>query len=203
MKNKASGLLMEVGATYDKKRLHGTKYFSELLGTLADVPASVVELLKMTRVNLHVFQAAQKRLLDALVVHPHLKDRVERLQSIEGVGEVMALTWALEIAEPHRFSSIGDAVSYCGLCSAQVESAGKTKRGPLSKQRNAHLQCMLIEAAKLAPRWNPQLAAVHAHELKQGANPNWATLAVARKLVAYLLAVDKSGEVFKPQEEAA
>jgi transposase len=203
MKNKASGLLMEVGATYDRKRLHGAKYFSELLGHLADVPQSVVELLKMTRVNLHVFEAAQKRLLDALVVHPHLKDRVERLQSIEGVGEVMALTWALEIGEPERFHSIADAVSYCGLCSALEESAGKTKRGPLSKQRNAHLQSMLVEAAKLAPRWNAQLAAVHARELEQGANPNWATLAVARKLVAYLLAVDKSREVFKPQEEAA
>jgi len=203
MKNKVSGLLMEVGATYDKKRLHGAKYFSELLGNLADVPPSVVELLKMTRVNLHVFQAAQKRLLNALVIHPHLKERVERLQTIGGVGEVMALTWALEIGEPERFPSIADAVSYCGLCSALDESAGKTKRGPLSKQRNAHLQPMLVEAAKLAPRWNAQLAAVHRRELERGANPNWATLAVARKLVAYLLAVDKSGEAFKVQEETA
>jgi transposase len=150
-----------------------------------------------------VFQAAQKRLLNALVIHPHLKERVERLQTIGGVGEVMALTWALEIGEPERFPSIADAVSYCGLCSALDESAGKTKRGPLSKQRNAHLQPMLVEAAKLAPRWNAQLAAVHRRELERGANPNWATLAVARKLVAYLLAVDKSGEAFKVQEETA
>ncbi len=203
MKNKMSGLLMEVGATYDKKRLHGARYFSELLDGLADVPASVVELLKMTRVNLRVFQAAQEQLLNALRVHPQLKERVERLQSIDGVGEVMALTWALEIGDPNRFSSIADAVSYCGLSSALVQSAGKTRRGPLSKQRNAHLQSMLVETAKLAPRWNAQLAAVHERERERGANPNWATLAVARKLVAYLLAVDKSGHVFTPQEEAA
>ena len=56
---------------------------------------------------------------------------------------------------------------------------------------------MLIEAAKLAVNWNPQLAAVHEKELARG-NRNRATLAVARKLVAYLLAVDKSGQVFKP-----
>ncbi|WP_321530657.1 transposase [uncultured Desulfuromonas sp.] len=31
MKNKMSGLLMEVGAPYSKRRLHGKKYFSELL----------------------------------------------------------------------------------------------------------------------------------------------------------------------------
>ena len=55
---------------------------------------------------------------------------------------------------------------------------------------------MLVEAAKLAPRWNPQLAANHARELERG-NRNRATMAVARKLVAYLLAVDKSGQPFQ------
>ena len=58
-----------------------------------------------------------------------------------------------------------------------------------------HLQTILIEAAKLAPRHNPQLAAVHKRELQQG-DRNQATLAVARKLVAYLMAVDKSGKPF-------
>ena len=150
----------------------------------------------------HQADEARTWLLDALARHSHLRERVERLQSIRGVGEVMALTWALEIGEPERFSSVASAVSYCGLCSALNESAGKTKRGPLSKQRNAYLQSMLIEAAKLAPRWNKQLASVYTHERERGANPNRATLAVARKLVAYLLAVDKSGEAFTPQEEA-
>ena len=106
------------------------------------------------------------------------------------------MTWALEIADPHRFASIADAVSYCGLTAAFRSSAGKQQRGPISKQRNAWLQPVLIEAAKLAPRWNPQLAALHAHALQRG-HPNRATLQVARKLVAYLLAVDKSGQPFQ------
>lgn len=55
---------------------------------------------------------------------------------------------------------------------------------------------MLIEAAKLAPLWNPLLAALQARELERG-HRNRATLAVARKLVAYLLAVDKSGRAFQ------
>ena len=112
------------------------------------------------------------------------------------MGSITALTWALEIADPHRFPSIGDALSYCGLTTAFRSSAGKEQRGPLSKQRNAWLQSVLIEAAKLAPRWNSQLAAVHEHELKRG-HRNRATLQVARKLVAYLMAVDKSGKPFQ------
>jgi Transposase IS116/IS110/IS902 family len=62
-----------------------------------------------------------------------------------------ASLWALEVADPHRFSSIADAVSYCGLTAAFRSSAGKQQRGPISKQRNAWLQTALIEAAKLAP----------------------------------------------------
>ena len=93
------------------------------------------------------------------------------------------------------------AASYCGLTSALRSSADKQQRGPLSKQRNAHLQTVLIEAAKLAPRWNPRLAALHTRELDRG-NHNRATLAVARKLVAYLLAVDKSGQPFQVHNPA-
>ena len=71
--------------------------------------------------------------------------------------------------------------------------------GPISKKRNKHLQTVLIEAAKLAPHWNPQLAEVHGRELEKG-NRNRATLAVARKLVAYMLAVDKNQKRFIPKE---
>jgi transposase len=188
---------MEVGAEYSKRRLHGQQYFTELLEGLEEVPESVKDLLRLSRGALESFAATQRQILNRLQKEPLLAKRVELLKSIRGVGEVTALTWALEICEPRRFPSIGDAVSYCGLCSALVSSAEKAKRGPISKQRNAHLQTVLIEASKLAPRWNPQLAAVYEREIQRGGDRNQATLAVARKLVAYLLAVDKSGKRFE------
>jgi len=200
MKNKTAGLLMETGAEYDKQRVHGTRYFDALLGRLEDIPDSVLDLLRLTHSNMKVFDSNQKKPLSALSRHPGLKKRVELLMTIQGVGETTALTWALEIDDPGRFSSIKKAVSYCGFCSAQHESAGKGHRGPLSKQRNKHLQTMLIEAAKLAPRWNPSLAWVYDKERSRGANKNQATLAVARKLVAYLLCVDKTGKPFERRE---
>lgn len=196
MKNKAAGILMEVGVDYAKSKLHGKKYFSELLDTLHDVPPSVVELLRMTRTNLELFNRAQLRLLDALKRHAALRDRVELLKTVDGVGDVTALTWALEIDTPHRFSAIKQVQSYCGLCSAQHESAGKERRAPLSKERNPYLQTILIEAAKLAPLHHAHLARVRDAALARGWNKNRASLAVARKLAAYLLAVDKSGAPF-------
>jgi len=190
MQNKMSGLLMEVGATYSKKRLHGKKYFGELLERIEDVPSSVIELLKLSRSSYEMFDAIQRRLVSALRTNFLIRDRVKRLMTIEGVGEITALTWVVEMGPPGRFSSLRNAISYCGLCSAQRESAGKEQRGPISKKRNKHMQTVLIEAAKLAPHWNAQLAALHERELKKG-DRNRATLAVARKLVAYMLAVEK------------
>jgi len=196
MQNKIAGLLMETGTPFVKEKLHGKKYFASLIQNLEEVPESVKDLLTMSRGAMEMFQSTQKRLVRCLLADRKLGPRVERLATIPGVGPITALTWALEIADPQRFSSNGDAMSYCGLTSALRSSAGKQQRSPISKQRNAWLQTALIEAAKLAPRWNPHLAAVHARELERG-HRNRATLQVARKLVAYLLAVDKSGQPFQ------
>jgi transposase len=202
MKNRMSGLLMEVGAEYNKQQLHGKQYFMELLNIVEEVPESVKDMLRLSRGAMEMFETTQQQLLVRLKKDQLLSKRVTLLESIRGVGEVTALTWALEVGDPHRFSSVAHAVSYCGLTSALVSSADKQQRGPISKQRNAHLQTVLIEAAKLAPRWNPQLAAVHAREVQRG-NRNRATLAVARKLAAYLLAVDKSGQAFQVRNQPA
>jgi transposase len=202
MKNRTTTILMEVGVPYDSSRIHRQGYFYALLDNLEDTPNSVRELLRTTRCGLEMFQSAQKQLLVALKKHSHLRERVTRLMSIGGVGEMTALTWALEIDDPARFSNLKKAQSYCGLCSGRNESAGKNKRAPLSKQRNPHLQTILIEAAKLAPRWNGQLAKVHADALERGYNRNRATCAVARKLVAYLMAVDRSGRAYEDRSIA-
>ncbi|MBN2258290.1 MAG: IS110 family transposase, partial [Anaerolineaceae bacterium] len=196
MQNKMSGLLMEVGVTYSKRRLHGKKYFHELLNRVDEIPPSVKELLQLSRSSYEMFRSFQKQLVATLRTDSLIRERVHRLMTIPGVGEITALTWVVEIDDPGRFTSIRKAVSYCGLCSAQKESAGKQQRGPISKKRNKHLQTMLIEAAKLAPHWNQQLACVHERELKKG-NRNRATLAIARKLVAYMLAVDRKTADFK------
>lgn len=118
--------------------------------------------------------------------------------SIQGVGEILALTWVVEMDDVGRFMSSKQAVSYSGFCSAQRESARKELRCPMSKKRNKYLQTILIEAAKLAPRWNSQLKIFHEHALQKG-NRNQATFEVARRLVKYLLTVDRRGTPFVPQ----
>jgi transposase len=109
------------------------------------------------------------------------------------------LSWALEGGDVSRFRSVKQAISHCGLCGDEKSSADKTVRTPLSKQRNKQIRRVLVEAAKLAPWQNNELALIHEKE-KQKGNANRATLAVARKMVAYLLAVDRGQRDFVPAE---
>ena len=115
------------------------------------MPDAVVELLQLSRGQLELFDSIPKRLLKELPQRLELSPRVERLQTLPSVGELLALTWALEIGEVSRFSAIGEACNYCGWTSAERNSAGVEQRGPISKQRHKHLQTILMEAQARSP----------------------------------------------------
>jgi hypothetical protein len=168
---------------------------------LGEVPDSVRMLLGRSRGVLEMFKASERTLTSGLERDPRLKGRVELLQTIPGVGPVTALTWALEIGDPKRFPSASHAVSYCGLVAGRQQSGEREYRQPLSKQRNEHLQTTLIEAAHLAQRYNPVLRAVY-EKVKREVHGGAAVLVVARKLVAYLMAVDVSGKPFEVRQTA-
>jgi hypothetical protein len=53
-----------------------------------------VELLPLSRGQVEFFTTIQRWLLKGLREHPELSKRVMRLQSISGVGEIRALSWA-------------------------------------------------------------------------------------------------------------
>jgi transposase len=178
MKNRVSGLLLETGVNHNKQRLHKVRYFQELISNQEEVPESIRPLLKLSRETIVRCQKTEYALVSSLQRDPLLA----------------------EIGDVSRFRSIKQAISYCGLCGDEKSSADKVLRTPISKQRNKHIQSVLIEAAKLAPRQNHELAWIHERE-KQKGNANRATLAVARKMVAYLLAVDRREKDFVPSEE--
>ena len=138
MKNKISGLLMEEGIEYEGRRLHTKRYFFNLLEQI-EISEELLQILKTSRECLEFLKSIEKKIVAGLKVHSEIKERMERLTTIPGVGPITALTWILEIGDPHRFPNIKKAVSYCGLCSGQKESGGKQYRGPISKKRNKRL----------------------------------------------------------------
>jgi len=166
MKNRISGLLMETGVSHNKQRLHKVGYFRELLATNKEVNESIRPLLRLSRETIVRLQKTEYALVSSLERDPVLADRIERLRTVPGVGPITALTWALEMGDVSRFPSIRQAISYCGLCGDEKSSADKIVRTPLSKQRNKHIQRVLVEAAKLAPSQDHELARVYEAERK-------------------------------------
>ena len=106
MKNKVSGLLMEVGVEYNQEKVHGKKYFAEMLEEhKKEMPPSMPQLLQLSRSTIETLSGMERQLMRALEQDDLLAARVERLTTIPGVGRVLSLTWALEIGEISRFSS--------------------------------------------------------------------------------------------------
>lgn len=195
IKNRTSTLLMECGIAYKSRQLHTERYYQELIKD-RQIPKPVRALLNLLHGAYKQLASIQKAILDGLAKSPELEQRVQLLETIPAVGRITALTWALEVGNVERFTSLSRAVSYCGLVSAQNESAGKNKPGPLSKVRNRLLQSVLIEVGHVAWQWYWKYDELYQKTAQQH-NHNVAAIAVARKMVAYLLAIDRSGKPFQ------
>ena len=122
------------------------------MSTNEEVNESIRPLLKLSREMICRAQKLDYALVSSLERDPLLKERLRRLRTVPGVGPITALTWALEIGDVTRFTSIKQAIGYCGLCGDEKSSADKIMRMPISKQRNKHIQRVLIEAAKISRR---------------------------------------------------
>ena len=155
---------METGVSHNKQRLHKVGYFRELLSSNEEVQENIRPLLRLSRETIVRCQRTEYALVSSLQRDPLLAERIKRLRTVPGVGPITALTWALEVGDVSRFRSVKQAISYCGLCGEEKSSADKVLRTPLSKQRNKHIQRVLVEAAKLAPRQNHELALIHERE---------------------------------------
>ena len=72
-----------------------------------------------------------------------------RLQSVPGIGQILALVILYEIQDLHRFPRVQDFVSYCRLVKCAKESSGKKVGTSGKKIGNVHLRWACAEAAVL------------------------------------------------------
>jgi transposase len=72
-----------------------------------------------------------------------------RLQSVPGIGQILALVLLYEIQDIQRFPRVQDFVSYCRLVKCAKESGGKRLGTSGKKIGNVHLRWAFAEAAVL------------------------------------------------------
>jgi transposase len=77
-----------------------------------------------------------------------------RLQSVPGIGKILALVLLYEIQDIARFPRVQDFVSYCRLVKCAKESRGKRLGTSGKKIGNVHLRWAVAEAAVLFLRQN-------------------------------------------------
>ena len=111
-----------------------------------------------------------------------------RLQTIQGVGRILAMTMLYEIHTIKRFATVGQFLSYCRLVKGSHTSAGKSYGSPGKKIGNAHLKWAFSEAVPLLKRCCPEARTfVNRIEKKRGKARAFSYLAVKLGRAVYYM----------------
>ena len=103
-----------------------------------------------------------------------------RLMTHPGVGALTALAFELVIGTAERFHCGKQIASYVGLVRAEESSGGRRRLGHISKQGNVLLRFLLVEAAQVTVRSQPEWRSRFFHlALRRGRKI--AKVAMARK----------------------
>jgi transposase len=171
-----------------------------------DVPASVqvvvTPLLEALRA-LTPLIATQDRALARVAAQDPI---VTRLQSVPGVGPIVALTFRATLDAVERFPSAGHASSSVGLVPREDSSAERRQRGHITKVGPREARCMLIQAAWSCWRsrsvrtthlrtWADAVAARRGKRI--------AVVGLARRLSRILYAIWRDGSEFREATPAA
>jgi transposase len=113
------------------------------------------------------------------------RPEVVQLMTHPGVGPITGLAYVLVIGTPDRFPCGKQIGSYVGLIPCEDSSAGRQRLGHISKQGNALLRFLLVEAAQAAARCNPDWRRRYLH-LMMRREKRIAKVAMARKLAVRL-----------------
>jgi transposase len=91
-----------------------------------------------------------------VVSQARLRKEFTKLQTIPGIGKILALTIMLEVGDIGRFATVGDYSSYCRCVESKKISNGKKKGENNKKNGNKYLAWAYVEAANFAKRYCPK-----------------------------------------------
>ncbi len=121
------------------------------------------------------------------------KSYYHRLQSIPGIGKILALTITMETGEINRFPGPGEFASYCRCVKSERLSNHKKKGKNNEKCGNKYMAWAFVEAANFAKRFSPEARRFYDRKKSQ-ANNILATKALACKLAKaawHIMAMDQ------------
>ncbi|MGB9301269.1 MAG: IS110 family transposase [Anaerolineae bacterium] len=142
----------------------------------------------LLRQNLELLNSSEEALaeVDQLLARLAQEDhRVPILMQIPGISIFSALAILAEIGEIDRFASAKKLCSYAGLVPSLHRSGQKHTTGPITKAGRSRLRWVLVEAAHVAARHDPQLGRFY-YRLRAKKGTNVAVVATARKMLVVI-----------------
>ena len=124
-----------------------------------------------------------------------LREDFKGLKTVSGIGEILALTIALETGDIGRFAGPGNFASYARMVDSRRESNGKKKGVGNAKCGNKHLAWAFIEAAHFAVRFDATIKRWYQKKCASSLSVV-AIKAVAHKLARACYHVIKDGAPF-------
>jgi transposase len=126
-----------------------------------------------------------QQLTGALEKEVEKRPVARRLATHPGVGPLTALAFELVIGTPERFHCGKQIASYVGLVPTEESSGDRRRLGHISKQGNVLLRFLLVEAAQVTVRSQPEWRSRFFH-LAMRRGRKIAKVAMARKLAVHL-----------------
>ena len=111
-----------------------------------------------------------------------LSQPYQLLNTISGIGDILAMVIMLEAGDISRFPSVGNFSSYCRCVKSVRLSNNKKKGNGNRKNGNKYLAWAFMEAANYAIRWEPIIAKFYQRKSSKKGS------VVARKAIAHKLA---------------
>ena len=112
--------------------------------------------------------------------------------TIPGIGPITAMFIVAEVDDISRFRSYRNLASYAGLVPSLDASAGKEKRGRITKQGSRYLRTALVEAAQAAARMQNCRLRIFFRRRIVKAGYQKAIVATAHKILQYAFYVWKN-----------
>jgi transposase len=115
------------------------------------------------------------------------------IQTIPGVGPVLAAVFVAEIGDVHRFAAAPQLCSWAGLTPRHRESDTTVRRGPITKQGPRLVRWAAVEATQRLPVASKQAAWFHRIADRRGTGIG--RVAAARKLLTLVYYGLRDGQV--------
>ncbi len=193
VKNQIKGYLLFYGHSLpgNWEISHWSKNFLEYLRSLQfnyPIGKEQIEIYLEELMEIRKLQLRMMKLIRKYLVEYNLREDINLLCTIPGVGITTAITLLTEIMEPGRFPHLDNLASYVGLIPSVRSSDQKRKDLGIKYHHNKYLRELLIEAAWVAVRQDPSLTCSYNNYLRRMSKQE-AIIRIAKKLLSRILYV--------------